>query len=486
MSMLPEIPAGSGPSDISFGPRVPGYRLGRLLGGGGMSAVFLAWEESSGREVAVKVPHHRPGASERLHAEGETLAELDHPGIIRLLDQPTTEDGRPCLVLEYCPRGSLEDKQLADDPNGAAAVALVLEVADAVAHAHARGFIHRDIKPSNILRAADDTLRLSDFGCVKAADSNTTTQIIGTPEYMSPEQARGGLSGEIRFPSDVYSLGVLLFQLLTGKYPIDVGEANRAAVHHVLPMGLQQLRPNLSDDLARICRQCLMKDPARRYKNGGKLAAALRKWLKSQAPAPVTAPTPSQSPRTARRVFVWALVVAFVAALGFGGWRAHQFALETQTRDREAAEDRFRELIRLGDAARDSDRLDEADQHYRGAESTVAAIDQPWRKWVAQERLASVLVLRDRLNEAEDAYKEVLYRAELLAAEKHEPEARVALAEAYCGFGDIHRKRNNLPEAASHYRTSLEKYTTLAARHPDNPSYAKRRQHVESRLAASK
>ncbi|HSC05974.1 MAG TPA: serine/threonine-protein kinase, partial [Steroidobacteraceae bacterium] len=213
------------------GQVVGSYTLERLLGQGGMGAVWLA-QRSDGRyeaHVAIKLLNPAllgPGGIERFRREGRALGRLTHPNIARLIDAGVTQTGQPYLVLDYiegetinrwCDRQSLEVT---------ARVRLFLDVLAAVAHAHSKLILHRDLKPSNILVTAEGQVKLVDFGIAKllddrleAAPNSALTQLAGqafTPDYAAPEQVQGG---EVTSATDVYALGVLLYVLLTGQHP---------------------------------------------------------------------------------------------------------------------------------------------------------------------------------------------------------------------------------------------------------------------------
>jgi serine/threonine protein kinase len=212
------------------GSRVGGYRLLRRLGIGGMGVVWLAADASAAAErcVALKFAHvaaHRPDLRARLARERELLAALEHPNIARLFDAGVSEDDRPYLVLEYVEGVPIDEHCAANRLGLARRLALFVQVADAVRHAHERRIVHRDLKPSNVLVTPQGEARLLDFGVAKLLGDEQVpvdlqlTRSSGrplTPEYASPEQISGA---EVGFPSDVYSLGVMLYELATGVRP---------------------------------------------------------------------------------------------------------------------------------------------------------------------------------------------------------------------------------------------------------------------------
>ncbi|MGL4553340.1 MAG: serine/threonine-protein kinase, partial [Gemmataceae bacterium] len=265
----------AGPRPLT-GTRLGPYEVGEAVGAGGMGEVYRAARRDDYRqEVAIKVV--RPGlaggeGAERFRAERQALAQLQHPNVARLLDGGTTPDGRPYLVLEFI-AGPPLDRYAADRPM-AVKLTLFRAVCLAVAHAHAAGVIHRDLKPANVLVGADGQPRVTDFGLARCEDDSRLTaagQVMGTPSYMAPEQARGAEAGP---PADVWALGAILYELLTGRPPFRA-DSPRATIELVLatdPVAPRLLAPGLPRDLTTICLKCLEKDPARRYPSAQDLA----------------------------------------------------------------------------------------------------------------------------------------------------------------------------------------------------------------------
>ena len=303
------------------------YRILERLGHGAMSDVFLAEDLELGRRVALKLlgPSADPVRFER---EARAAAALTHPNVNQLFDYGKV-DGRPYMVLEYLPGGTLEDrlrggKPLPDDETRAIAVGL----AAGLAHAHERGLVHRDLKPSNVLFDAEGRPKIADFGIARMGDAGTLTEagtVMGTAAYISPEQA----AGEPATPaSDVYSLGVILFRMLTGRLPFTAQQPlELAAMHRDLPApAVESFRGDVPPALAGVVNSALAKDPADRPPDGAALAAALGA---PAAPVEETAtvvlpppPPPPPRPPTRRRsqylvpaaIGLVALIVAGIAA----------------------------------------------------------------------------------------------------------------------------------------------------------------------------
>jgi serine/threonine-protein kinase len=275
------------------------YRLLRQIGEGGMAAVWLAERTDvlQGRQVALKLPHvslHRSAWAERLAREREILATLNHPNIARLYDAGITADGQPYLALEYV-EGQRIDLHCRERKLGLRErLQLFLQVTRAVAHAHARLVVHRDLKPSNILVGADGQVRLLDFGIAKlleqgVAEETELTRETGralTPDYAAPEQIRGEPIGT---GADVYALGVVLFELLTGERPYRLNRSSRAALEEAI-LQAEPSRPSavvtdagqrrqLRGDLDTIVQKALKKDVGQRYVTVDALAEDILRYL---------------------------------------------------------------------------------------------------------------------------------------------------------------------------------------------------------------
>ena len=266
------------------------YRLGRLIGSGGMGDVYLAEHQLLKRSCAVKLI--RPGVIlnagtvERFEREVRINATLSHPNTVEIFDYGRTEDGTYYYVMEYLPGMSLTELVERHGPlPPERAVYLLRQVALALQEAHEAGLIHRDIKPSNIFAARrggrDDVAKLLDFGLVRAAVKNSSPhssdegQILGTPHYMSPEQATG--SSMLDASSDIYSLGAVAYFLLTGRPPFDERTAIEAIIAHardpVVPPS--QHRPGVPADLESVVLRCLAKKPKDRFPDAESVELAL-------------------------------------------------------------------------------------------------------------------------------------------------------------------------------------------------------------------
>jgi predicted Ser/Thr protein kinase len=287
-------------------PQLPGYEVLQELGRGGMGVVYRARQTSLGRIVALKVliggRYATASSQARFKAEVEAIARLQHPNLIQVFEVGEHE-GHAYFSMEYVDGGNLEDRiDSAPQPTREAAE-LVATLAQAMHAAHQRGVIHRDLKPANVLlfrdRAVDEssasgafgTAKISDFGLAKRIDLPSgptyTEHVLGTPSYMAPEQATGR-SRQVGPATDVYSLGAILYRLLTGRPPF-VGETPVEILRQVTddePAALRELQSTVPTDLETICLKCLHKQPAQRYPSAAALANDLQRFLDRR---PITA-----------------------------------------------------------------------------------------------------------------------------------------------------------------------------------------------------
>jgi WD40 repeat protein len=274
------------------GPRFfGGFELLEELGRGGSGVVYRARQVSLGREVAIKFLLDGAFAGDRaiarFQAEAAAAAELRHPHIVTIHEVGQIE-GRHYFSMELV-EGQTLAEVVRDGPLPAPrAASYVQRVAEAVGFAHARGVLHRDLKPSNVLLDQDDQPRVSDFGLAKRTGESVeltgTGQVLGTPAYMSPEQAEGGRDRPVDERSDVYSLGAILYHLLGGRPPFtgDTVTAILRQVSEAEPVAPRLLNPSVPRDLETICLQCLSKDPVRRYPTAVALAEDLGRFLRGE------------------------------------------------------------------------------------------------------------------------------------------------------------------------------------------------------------
>jgi hypothetical protein len=254
-----------------------------------MGVVYQARQLALDRIVALKMllsgAHAGPDETARFRIEAEAIARVQHPNIVQVYETGT-HDGRPYLSLEFCPGGSLEKKLAGTPVSPREAAALVRNLAGAVQAAHDARVIHRDLKPANVLLGSDGTPKITDFGLAKKLDGAGGTQtgaILGTPAYMAPEQAAG--RKDVGPPADIYALGALLYEALTGRPPFVAGTPmdTLLQVLECAPAPPQVLNPAVPRDLQTICLKCLEKEPGRRYPTARALAQDLGRWLDGEA-----------------------------------------------------------------------------------------------------------------------------------------------------------------------------------------------------------
>jgi serine/threonine-protein kinase len=371
----PTAPAGQAASEL---PALPGYEVQTVLGRGGVGVVYRARHLRLQRIVALKMLLAGASATaeerERFLREARAVAGLRHPNIVGIFEVGEV-DGRPYFTMEYVEGGSLAQK-LAGAPQPALqAAVLVATLAGAMHAAHQAGIIHRDLKPANVLLAGDGTPRITDFGLARRLEGGGELTLsgvpMGTPGYMAPEQARGQ-KDVIGPATDVYALGAILYEMLTGRPPFRAQTAV-ATLQQVLaegPVPPARLNSGVPRDLETVCLKCLRKQPEQRYGSARELADDLGRFLRGE---PVAARRVGVA--EAVRKWVWrrpaaagllAVVVLLVVAGGVGAWllsqqRADARARQAQT-DQEVrgALERARGLLEEGWQAGDLTKLTQA------------------------------------------------------------------------------------------------------------------------------
>jgi len=322
------------------------YDIVRPLGSGGMGEVYLARDRTLGRDVALKVLRSQYAddreSAERFKREATSAAGLSHPNIVQVYDRGDTEEGSSYIAMEYVPGGTLKERIVAEGPLDAGlAASYGYQVAEALGAAHAKGVVHRDIKPQNVLITASGTAKVGDFGIARAAsaagDAQTKTgAVMGTASYMSPEQALG----ESATPkSDLYSLGVVLYEAVTGELPFTADNPIAVSMKHVneAPRPPSDLNPAVPDGMNAVIMKLLSKSPEDRYPDADALSEDL--WrVRSGLPvggganeartveaptnrlAPTTrraAPAPAR-PKRSRAPFVLAALLLLLGLAGVG------------------------------------------------------------------------------------------------------------------------------------------------------------------------
>lgn len=272
------------------------YRIERVLGRGGMGAVYEAEQLETGRRVALKVLTHRlnsPEARARFFREGRLAASINHPNSVYVYGTGEVE-GTPVIMMELVGGGTLQQRVKKNGPLPVGkAVDAIIDVISGLQAAQAKGILHRDIKPSNCFEDIDGTVKVGDFGLSISSEASEDTELtsdglfLGTPAFCSPEQLRGE---ELNARSDLYSVGVTLFYLLTGRTPFE-GHTSVQLIANVLektPPSPKDFRPEIPDELARVVLRCLEKTPGERFRNYGELHRALMPFgTTAPAPAPL-------------------------------------------------------------------------------------------------------------------------------------------------------------------------------------------------------
>jgi eukaryotic-like serine/threonine-protein kinase len=279
--------ATTGPAGALTGTVLSGrYRLEQKLGSGGMSTVYLAKDETLERWVAAKVLHReisdQPDQIERFRREARSVAQVSHPNVVAVIDAGE-DGGRPYIVFEYCDGETLKERidRMGRLPLDEAA-AYAIEVGRGLQAAHARRLVHRDVKPQNVLIDAEGRAKVTDFGIARELEHDgrltKTGRVLGTTDYVSPEQAMGHA---VDARSDIYSLGVLLYEMLTGDVPFKAENLVGVAMKHVnekMP-NVQRDRPEVSSALAAVVERATDKNPQKRYSDMGAMLADLESAL---------------------------------------------------------------------------------------------------------------------------------------------------------------------------------------------------------------
>src|ERR671914_1413849 len=269
------------------------YRVLRRLGSGGMANVYLAEDEELGRRIAIKILNERHAADEqfieRFRREAKNAAGLSHPNIVQIYDRGEAE-GTYYIAMEYLGGRTLKEAVADRQPLPIReAIDYARQILAALRFAHRNGIVHRDIKPHNVIVDAEGRIKVTDFGIARAGASQMTEvgSIIGTAQYLSPEQARGS---PVDQTSDLYSVGIVLYELLTGKVPFSGDSPVEIAMKHIsaTPEPPSTLRPDVPDHVDKVILRALAKDSAERYHSAEEMDADLRRISRGVAISPAT------------------------------------------------------------------------------------------------------------------------------------------------------------------------------------------------------
>ena len=448
-------------------PAVSGYEIFGELGRGGMGVVYKARQLRLNRIVALKMilagDHASPDSALRFMAEAESIARLHHPHIVQIFAFGDCA-GRPYFEMEYVAGGSLSDRlggalwPLRD------AARLVETLARAIHEAHKMGIIHRDLKPANILLSNDGIPKIADFGLAKCLDTETgltrTEWIVGSPIYMAPEQAGLGTT-PIGPAADVYSLGAILYQLLTGRPPFQAATVLETLeqVRSDQPMAPGRLRPKLPRDLVTICLKCLEKEPTRRYSSGAELAEDLRRFDAGETIRARPVSMPERVWRWCRREPALAsLALALLA--GFFGvatqwWRA-ELHLQEAVRQRGRAEESVQKQnetnrdLRLA-IDREKTARRQAQEHFVAAMKALEGFEQITKDAVLLREPRMEGLRAKLLQTALGFYRELQASLEADAS----TDARFQLSEAYASAALLTWELGGQEEALAAYHRSL-------------------------------
>jgi serine/threonine protein kinase len=460
-----EEPEPAGEAAEELWPRIAGYEVHGVLGRGGMGVVYKARQTTLNRTVALKTLRRRgaialrPDDQQRFLFEAEAVAGVEDPGVVRIFEVGCDAAGAPYMALEFCPGGSLADRLASGPLEPRDAAAMVQALARGLHKVHARGIVHRDITPTNVMAGDDGRWKLTDFGLAKLVETpERLTQsgvVRGTPLYMAPERFTAEGAGlDVR--SDIYSLGAVLYEALTGVPPFQgasVADVVYQAVY-IEPTPVGQRRREVPRDLETICLKCLEKDPQRRYVTAQELGEDLRRVL---AHEPIRARPVGvlergwrwcrREPRLAGAVAAAVLALlatAAIAAYAFSSARLNDQLAESNRKLESANTDLGSERDR---ANRNAESLKETAKKTRDTLMSFFSEDQVRIINPNLEQLAIVSV---------NAYQ--------LAVEldPQDRDVRGKLADAYYALGVVYRDKYQFDKMKAAWRESLKVYDALA------------------------
>jgi serine/threonine-protein kinase len=457
-----------GPPPGSLLPNIPGYEVLRELGRGGMGVVYQARQLALGRMVALKMilAGAHAGAKElaRFRTEAEAVARLQHPNIVQI-HEVGEHDGHPYFALEFCPGGSLDRKLQGTTLPPRQAAELVAVLAGAMQAAHDKGIVHRDLKPANVLLLEDGSPKVSDFGLAKKLDEaghTATGAVMGTPSYMAPEQA-AGRSKAVGPATDVWALGAILYECLTGRPPFKAATAldTLFAVLSQEAVPVRQLQPRVPHDLETICHKCMRKDPHKRYASARDLADDLRRFLGGE---PIRArPVPAwerawkwvrRRPAAAALLAVSTLAAAALVLVGLAyNARLREERDEAERQQRRAA----------ASEAQARQEKDQAEANFRLAQRVVGV----YARTLSENEHAPAEAIRQRLLQSTLDFYERFVRQR-----GDDPGLRAAQARAYLGLARIANQRGERESRALDlYQKARDIFQELLGQDPEEAEY---------------
>jgi tRNA A-37 threonylcarbamoyl transferase component Bud32 len=438
---------------------LPGFDIQREHGRGGMGVVYLAHDRALRRPVAIKMLISGEFASEtargRFRNEAEAAARLKHPNIVEVFALGE-HDGRPYLVQEFVAGGNLDQRLDGTPLEARTAAEMIRSLADAVQHAHSAGIVHRDLKPANVLVSEEPaklairhsslaTSKIADFGLAKQIDAGNgptaTSQVLGTPSYMAPEQARG--TKDSGPAVDIYALGAIFYECLTGRPPFKAATPLETLTQSLNeePVAPRALNPAVPRDLETVCLKCLAKEPEKRYLSASALADDLARFLEGR---PVVARPIGPLGRAwrwaKRRPAIAGLIAALILVIG-GALAGLTSLYISADRDRRAAETN----------------LVEARANLRVA---VDAIDRYFVRVSGDGRLKEhdLRALRQSLLQSAAEFHE-----QLLTRHADDPQLQTELAKSLSRLGLLTAEIDAKPRAIDYYPRAVVRVRSLAA-----------------------
>jgi tetratricopeptide (TPR) repeat protein/predicted Ser/Thr protein kinase len=490
--------------------QLDGYEVLGVLGRGGMGVVYQARQVPLNRLVALKMilagGHAHDEEKRRFLAEAEAIARVRHPGIVQVYDYGTHE-GLPFFSLEYCEGGSLADRLAGTPMPPVEAAALVEQLARAVDAAHAAGIIHRDLKPANVLMTHDGTPKITDFGLAKRVEGAGQTQtgaLVGTPSYMAPEQAEG--RKDVGPPVDVYALGAILYEGLTGRPPFKASNVPETLLQVVAqePVPPRQLNAQVPRDLETVCLKCLRKEPARRYARAVDLAEDLRRW---QAGEPIRARPVSRAERVLKWVRRQPVVAGLLGVIVLGVVLAFVVLRYEQVRTARQRDETREALSRALDAEKEaSDNLAYARQavdecfgiaredpdlqgeHLQKVRQVLLGKTLPfYRRFTSKRRddpelaathadyLVRIALITEAIGSKTEALQELEQALDVIAriraAQPDDAELQASQAEVFLNLGSVQHDTGKSREALHNLTQARDLLSQLTTDRPDSTRY---------------